>query len=289
MSARALGADAVATLTAGGDRLWSTYAHAALLLADLSAGEPRRALGHVDAIESRFPDGRECWWSYHQGDELEALVLAGERDRARVRTERLRESGRRLELPRLLAWAARGEALLDAAEGDLGAAGSALETALALRERLCLPFERARTLLTYGNVLRRETDASAARDALGEALAEFERLGARRFAGATQQELKHVGGRAAAGEHTLTGAEERVSRLVAAGLTNKEAAARLYVTVSTVEAALTRVYRKLGVTSRSQLARALGDDRPRLTPGKGWGCAAQIVEVARFRPYSART
>ena len=263
VSARALGTEAVAALDASGDRLWSTYAHAALLLAELSAGDVFTALDHVEAIDARFPDGRECWWSYHQGDELEALVLAGEHDRARIRAQSLRESGRRLELPRFLAWAARGEALLESAEGDLPAAERELEIALALHQRFLHPFERARTLLVYGQVLRRANRRRAARAALGEALAEFEWLGACRFATATRDELKHVSGRAAAGPHTLTGAEEHVSHLVAEGLSNKEVAARLYVTVSTVEAALTRSYRKLGIASRSQLARALGVDERR--------------------------
>jgi DNA-binding NarL/FixJ family response regulator len=71
--------------------------------------------------------------------------------------------------------------------------------------------------------------------------------------------MKHVGGRPPTAGHELTGAEDRVARLVAAGLSNKEVAAELYVAVSTVEAALTRIYRKLGVQSRLQLASALAE------------------------------
>jgi DNA-binding CsgD family transcriptional regulator len=261
-SARALGTDAVAALAAAGDRLWSTFAHGALLLAELSAGDAGAAVVHADAIGEFFPGAGECWWSNHQGDELEALVLAGEHERARVCARRLREAGIRLELPRFLAWAARGEALLAAAAGDLGAAEAAVEIALSQHERFTDPFERARTLLVQGNVLRRRNRRRAARVSLGEAVAELDRLGARPFADAARAELKHMGGRTASGEHTLTGAEERVARLVAAGLSNRQVAARLYVTVSTVEAALTRVYRKLEVGSRVQLARALRDEEP---------------------------
>lgn len=72
----------------------------------------------------------------------------------------------------------------------------------------------------------------------------------------------HVGGRPPRGEHELTGAEERVARLVASGLSNKGVAAELFVTVSTVEATLTRIYRKLGLTSRMQLARVLAPAEP---------------------------
>jgi DNA-binding CsgD family transcriptional regulator len=256
--ARELGTESAAALTAFGDRLWSNYAFAALVLAELCAGNPVEALRHADTISSRFR-GCECWWSFHQGDELEALVLAGEHERALARVEALRRAGAELDLPRFFAWAARGEGLVHAARGDLASARAALEEALDHHGRYTLPFERARTLLAYGHVLRREAQRRAARDVLGEALAAFERLGARHFVAATQAELQHVGGRPPVGEHELTGAEERTARLVAEGLSNKEVAARLYVTVSTVEATLTRVYTKLGLSSRSQLAHALAE------------------------------
>jgi DNA-binding CsgD family transcriptional regulator len=256
--ARALGTEAVSTLTAFGDRLWSTHALAALILTELCAGDAAAVLAHADEVAGRFP-GRECWWSYHQGDEIEALVLVGEHERALARVEALRRAGAELDLPRFLAWAARGEGYVHAARGDLASAREALEKALGQHERHKLPFEHARTLLAYGHVLRREAQRRVSREVLGEALALFERLGARHFAAAAQAELKHVGGRPPAGEDELTGAEDRIARLVAAGLSNKEVAAQLYVTVSTVEATLTRVYAKLGLSSRSQLARALGE------------------------------
>ena len=160
-----------------------------------------------------------------------------------------------MHLPRFLAWAERGEGHTHAADGNLPAAEAALEMALAHHERFPIAFERARTLLALGHVLRRSKRRHAARAALGEALAEFERLGANHFAETTRAELKQVGGRAPTGDQ-LTEAEERVARLVASGLSNKEAAAELFVAVSTVEATLTRVYRRLGVHARSQLARA---------------------------------
>jgi DNA-binding CsgD family transcriptional regulator len=254
--ARALGTESVSTLTGFGDRYWSTFAVSALVLTELCAGNAAAALAYADEISSRFP-GRESWWPHHQGDELEALVLAGEHERALTRAEALRRAGAELDLPRFLAWAARGEGLVHEARGDLSSARAALEEALDHHARYALPFEQARTLLAYGHVLRRQARRRAAREVLGEALAAFELLGARHFVAATQAELQHVGGRPPVGEHELTGAEDRIARLVAAGLSNKEVAARLYVTVSTVEATLTRVYAKLGLTSRSQLAHTL--------------------------------
>ncbi len=260
--ARALGTKAAADLAGFGDRLWSTYALASVLFAELCAGNAPAAVAQAAAIADRFPDGRECWWSYNQGDEIEALVLAGELERAHGRVEALRRAGNQLALPRFLAWAERGEGLTHAADGNLAAAEAALERALAHHEHFPIAFERARTLLAFGHVLRRSKRRHAARAALGDALTQFERLGANHFAETTRAELKHVGGRVPAGDHQLTEAEDRVAHLVASGLSNKEAAAELFVAVSTIEATLTHVYRKLGVASRSQLARAFADHPP---------------------------
>jgi len=251
--ARLLAAEAVAGLSAFGDRLWSTFALGALALTELCAGDARAACAHAREIGDRFP-GQECWWSFHQGDELEALVLAGEHEQALARAEALRAAGAELALPRFLVWANRGEGLVRAAEGDLAAAEAVLGTAIAGHEQFGLPLERGRTLLAYGHVLRREKRRREARSVLEGALAELERIGSRHFARAAQEELQHVGGRAPAGEHELTGAEERVARLVAQGHSNREVAAQLFVEVSTVEATLTHIYRKLGLSSRSQLA-----------------------------------
>ena len=255
--ARTLSLESLRALAASGEKLWSTWALATQLFVELCEGNPVPAIARADEISARFPDGKECWWSYHQGDEIEALVLAGEHERARARIEALRRAGEELDLTRFLAWAERGEGLVRAARGDLAGARVALEAALEHHERSPIPLERARTLLAYGLVLRREKQRRSAREVLGEALSEFERLGARHFVGVVDAELKHVRGRPPARDGELTGAEDRVAHLVADGLANKQVAARLCVTESTVEATLTRVYAKLGISSRSQLARAL--------------------------------
>ncbi len=261
--ARAVARDAVHVLEPAGERLWSTFARGALLLTELCDGDYDAALEHASAIAGRFPE-RECWWSFHQGDELEALVLAGEHERARERAAELRRAGVELGLPRFLAWAGRGDGLMLAATGELDAARAALEAAVAEHERFVLPFERARTLLAYGQVLRRQARRREARAALGEALRSFDEQGARHFAAAVREELKHVGGHPPAGEHELTQAEAQIAQLVAAGLSNRKVAAELYLAVGTVESALTRIYRKLGLTSRSQLACALAERDRRL-------------------------
>ena len=264
--ARVLATQSFDALTTFGDRLWSTFALGSLVFTELCMGNVAGAIAHADAIGERFPDGRESWWTYHQGDEIEACALAGELERALCRIAAVRRAGTALELPRFQTWAERGEGLVRVAEGDLPGATRALESALRLHERYRSPFERARTLLAYGHVLRRSKRRHDARAVLVEALEAFERLGARHFAQGVRDEMRHVGGRPPAGAHELTGAEDRIARLVADGRSNKQVAAELFVTVSTVEAALTRVYRKLGIASRSQLRDALApSDRVRLS------------------------
>ncbi|MBD0330339.1 MAG: response regulator transcription factor, partial [Thermoleophilia bacterium] len=94
----------------------------------------------------------------------------------------------------------------------------------------------------------------AARATLAEALAELERLGAAIWAGRARDELGRIGGRTASlGE--LTPSERRVAELVCEGRTNREVAAALFVAERTVETHLSHVYGKLGVRSRTELAR----------------------------------
>jgi DNA-binding CsgD family transcriptional regulator len=181
------------------------------------------------------------------GDLIEALVTAGRGDEARPLIARLREIGR----PRALVYAWRGDGLVAAAAGEFDAAAAALERAL--EPELPALHERGRTLLELGRVRRRLRRRGAARATLDEALAAFEAVGAASWAERVRAELGRIGGRAPSRDE-LTAAERRVAERVAAGRTNKEVAAELFLTVHTVEAALTRVYAKLGVRSRSELA-----------------------------------
>ena len=97
---------------------------------------------------------------------------------------------------------------------------------------------------------------SAARRTLQQALAIFEELGAPLWAAKARAELARIGGRAPAGD-VLTPTERRIAELVAEGKTNKEVAVILVVAERTVESALTQIYRKLDVRSRTELARKL--------------------------------
>ena len=118
-----------------------------------------------------------------------------------------------------------------------------------------MPFERARTLLVEGRILRRLKQKRDARTVLADAAREFERLGAATWQARADAELRRTATRRAPDE--LTPTERRIAELAAAGLANPEIAARVFVSRKTVEANLGRAYRKLGITSRAQLARAL--------------------------------
>lgn len=187
-------------------------------------------------------------------DEVEALVALGRTDEAEGLTERLEHRGRQLDRPRALAAAARCRGMIAADRGDLEEALRCFDRALDEHERFPeVPFERARTLLAMGAAHRRAKRKRAARESLAEALREFDRIGARAWAAKATAELARVGGRApAAGE--LTPTERRVAELVAQGQANKEVARELFVTVKSVEAHLSKVYAKLGVRSRAELA-----------------------------------
>jgi DNA-binding CsgD family transcriptional regulator len=190
-------------------------------------------------------------------DEIEALLALGRVEDAAALLGWLEEHGRALNRASALAAAGRCGGLLAAARGEIDIALAAFEQALAAHELVPMPFEHARTLLALGSVQRRARKRSAARETLSHALATFEQLGAALWAEKTHAELARVAGRAPVG-WGLTPTEHRVAELVAAGLTNREAAAQLFLTQKTVEFHLRNVYRKLGVRSRTELARSPG-------------------------------
>ena len=185
-----------------------------------------------------------------------ALLELGELEEARTLVDELEERGRAVDGAWSLAQAARLRGLLAAADGDPDAARAQFDAALREHARLPVPFERGRTLLARGSTLRRAKRKADARDALEEARTVFEGLGAPLWVARTQSELARISGRRRAGAG-LTATERRIAELVAEGRSNKEVAAALFVSVHTVESNLTRVYEKLGVRSRTELAHRL--------------------------------
>jgi len=200
-------------------------------------------------------------------DEIEALTRLGELGTAEALLGPFEARSAQLGRGWGIGAAGRCRGLLLAARGDLGAAGAVLETALQAHQCLAMPFEEARTLLAAGEVQRRARRKQQALDFLRAALVIFERLGAARWQDRVLGELARVGTRAmprGAGS-VLTAAEQRVADLAAAGHTNAEVAAGLFMGQRTVEAHLSRVYRKLSVRSRKELSQMLIPAAPRST------------------------
>ena len=127
--------------------------------------------------------------------------------------------------------------------------------AVARHEKVGDPYGRARALLALGVIRRRARQKRPARDAILEALAGFEQLGAETWIERCKAELGSIGGRTR--EEGLTPAERRVAALVAEGRTNREVAAALFLGERTVASHLTHIYAKLGIRSRTELARVL--------------------------------
>ena len=144
---------------------------------------------------------------------------------------------------------------------------AAFDAALALHDGLPMPFERARTLLALGERLRRAKQRAEAREPLTAALDAFERLGARPWAERARTELRATGGqasgrRAQAAAEQLTPHELQIAVLVSQGMTNREAAAALFLSPKTIEYHLGQIYRKLDVRGRAQLARLMAMELP---------------------------
>jgi DNA-binding CsgD family transcriptional regulator len=142
-----------------------------------------------------------------------------------------------------------------AAEGSVDQAVALLERAVEQHRAVDDPFGRARALLAVGIVHRRARRKRIAGDAIRAALDGFEQLGAASWATRARGELGSIGGRAR--EEGLTAAERRVATLVAEGRTNREVAVALFLGERTVAGHLTHIYAKLGVRSRTELARRL--------------------------------
>ncbi len=149
----------------------------------------------------------------------------------------------------------RNRGLLLAARGDHEGAIQSLESAAQAPEppQGVNPFELARTLLAVGEVQRRARHKRVARETLERAGGIFERLGARVWSERARSEVRRIGGRTAArGE--LSETERRIAELVVAGRRNREVAAELSLSPNTVAWNLSKIYRKLGVSSRTELA-----------------------------------
>jgi DNA-binding CsgD family transcriptional regulator len=196
-------------------------------------------------------------------DAVEALVSLARPDEAAAMLKRFEEAARQAGHAWALASVDRCRGLVRAAAGDLPGGLADLERAREAQQHLPFPFELARTLLALGTIERRSKRRGRARASLERALALFEQVSAPLWADRARAELDQIGGRTSAGLE-LTPQEQRIAELVAAGGTNREVAAALFVTVHTVEGALTRIYGKVGVRSRTELAARLAKSKSKL-------------------------
>lgn len=241
-----------------GDEVVALRSMGVLGFVELSRGEPAAALGWLSPAVDRLRALGVAELSISQvvQNEIEALVAVGRLDEAEATIAFVEEKGR----PAGRAWheavAQRGRALVASARGDAAAARTHLERALVAHERLPQPFELGRTLLAQGTIERRAKRRGEAREALTRALELFDQLGAPFWAEKAAAELARIPGRGPASS-SLSETERRMAELVAQGFSNKEIAAKLFVTVRTVEANLSRVYAKLGIRSRTELASRL--------------------------------
>jgi DNA-binding CsgD family transcriptional regulator len=224
-------------------------------LVALWSGDPATAAvyigeadGQATALGWTSPDAR-AWTA----DYVEALLELGRIEEA-VRVIDLWDAdATRLGRQRVLAQVTRCRGLVAAARGHVNEAISFLEQAVDRHAEVGDAFGRARALLALGIVRRRARQKRAAYEAIRAAVAGFEQLGAATWIEKAHHELGRIGGRRR--EEGLTAAEQRVAALVAEGRTNQEVAAALFLAERTVASHLTHIYAKLGVRSRTELAR----------------------------------
>ncbi len=246
---------------------------AALGFLALSAGDPRTAEDElrqavVPWLEEGYVSPVTLVWLPSWAEALVALDRIGE---AASLVDLYEPVARRLDHPSARAACLRVRGLVAASAGDQAGAASRFADAYLQHDRVPEPFQRGRTLLAEGECLRRSRQRGRARDALAAAATVFEGLGARRWHERAMAGLARTGHRETGS--SLTRTERQVADLVAAGRTNREVAETLFMSVHTVEAHLTRIYRSLGIRSRTELARAMtaqprdrlddrADDRP---------------------------
>jgi DNA-binding CsgD family transcriptional regulator len=242
-------------------------ARLALAELELGLGDARAALEHFEQLERRpLPPVAQM----ATPDVVDAALRIGDRERAQAALDRFEAWSAISDVPAVAAMVARCRGAL--AE-DPDEAEAHFRAALDAHARESPPYETARTQLAYGERLRRERRRVDARTQLRTALDTFEGLGALPWAERARGELQATGEtsrkRDVSTLDELTPQELRIAQLVAAGATNREVGAQLYVSPKTVEYHLRKVFMKLGVGSRVELARvplgepvAAGDEGP---------------------------
>jgi DNA-binding CsgD family transcriptional regulator len=245
-----------------GDEDWMRGAYGTLGLVHLMRGDALAAadlMRRAYDLEQRLSRVDPSVLMWH-ADFVEALVATGARDEAADVLSAVRANAHRFERRVAMLGLDRAEAVLLAATKEAREGVAALREAIERWADHPYPLEIARAWHTLGVLERRAHRRAAARGALTEAVRRYEAIGARPWLAIAQAELLRIDGARAAG---LSDTERRIVELVRAGATNREIARSLFLSIKAVEANLTRLYRRLGVRNRAQLARvldtALGD------------------------------
>ena len=220
----------------------------------LARGNPETAAAHLGEADRQAralgwgaPDARP-WTSEY----VEALLQLHRIDEAERVIDDWEVDAIRLGRNTVLASVGLCRGLLAAARGDLATACALLETAVDRHAEADDWFHRARALLALGSARRRARQKRSARAALEAAIAGFAEIGATGWSAIAQDELARIGGRTRI--EGLSASELRVAGLVAEGRTNREIASALFLAEHTVASHLHRIYAKLGVRSRTELA-----------------------------------
>jgi len=235
-----------------------TFFHWATAVLCNSFGRYADALAAAQQASEDSPADLFANWAL--AEFIEAATRSGAPEQAAGPLQRLSATARASGTDWALGVEARSQALVT--EGDN--AETLYREAIDHLGRTRVRIELARAHLLYGEWLRRQRRRRDARDQLRTAFAMFDTIGMEAFAARAQAELRATGERARprgpGAAEVLTPQEEQITRLVAEHLTNREIAARLFISASTVEYHLRKIFRKLGVASRTQLVRTIRND-----------------------------
>jgi DNA-binding CsgD family transcriptional regulator len=239
------------------------YAEVALGFTALAGERLDEAIEHLVRADQmrRDLDGGEPAFLQYYPDLIEAHLRSGRKDAALRYIEQCEAEAEATGRTWAHAVAARGRGLM--ADDDEGYAEH-FERAIAWHEKSDQPFPLARTRLAYGERLRRAGERTAAREQLTQAADAFERVGADPWVERANAELRASGqtlrARSMPDSDQLTPSELQVALRVAEGLTNREVAAAIFLSPKTVEHHLSSIYRKLGIRSRTELARRMASE-----------------------------
>jgi DNA-binding CsgD family transcriptional regulator len=252
--ARALAADGLRESEAQRDWAFAALSRWVLGQVELSVDDPAAALRWLDPVSDMLQTGGigEPGAYPFTPDLIEAWARTGDLAAAAGRLGWLQETARRLDHPWARIASGRAEAVLRLAEHDPARAIEAVARVLPEARDRQLPLELGRCLLVLGTAQRKARQRREAAACLDEAIATFARLRAARWEDLARAQRQRL---APGRDDSLTITEQRIVELVAAGRTNPEIAAALFVSVKTVEANLTRIYRKLDLRGRVELAR----------------------------------